>query len=146
MASQTRGPSARPPPRTCIVPEPLASSRALSPTPSSSRSFATLPIGRTPISCTAYRSVANRSITSLRLCKRKRRVRGISGPLWYYKQKGFYYAQVKRYFDTFGRDQVGVWLYEDLRNDTIGTLREVFRFLDVDECFVPDASMEYNPS
>ena len=68
------------------------------------------------------------------------------GPLWYYKQKGFYYAQVKRYFDTFGRDQVGVWLYEDLRNDPLGTLREVFRFLDIDDSFVPDASMEYNPS
>jgi hypothetical protein len=68
------------------------------------------------------------------------------GPLWYYKHKGFYYAQVKRYFDTFGRDKVGVWLYEDLRNDTFGTLREVFRFLDIDEDFVPDASMEYNPS
>jgi hypothetical protein len=74
------------------------------------------------------------------------RMRDKWGPLWYYKQKGFYYAQVKRYFDTFGRDQVGVWLYEDLRNDAFATLREVFRFLGIDESFVPDASIEYNPS
>jgi hypothetical protein len=74
------------------------------------------------------------------------RTRDKWGPLWYYKQKGFYYAQVKRYFDTFGRDQVGVWLYEDLRNDPFGVLGEVFRFLGIDECFVPDASIEYNPS
>jgi hypothetical protein len=74
------------------------------------------------------------------------RMRDRWGPLWYYKHKGFYYAQVKRYFDTFGRDQVGVWLYEDLRNDAFGTLGEVFRFLDVDERFVPDASLEHNPS
>jgi hypothetical protein len=74
------------------------------------------------------------------------RTRDKWGPLWYYKQKGFYYAQVKRYFDTFGRDQVGVWLYEDLRNDTFGILGEVFRFLGIDEYFVPDASSEYNPS
>jgi hypothetical protein len=74
------------------------------------------------------------------------RTRDKWGPLWYYKQKGFYYAQVKRYFDTFGRDQVGVWLYEDLRNDTFGILGEVFRFLGIDDSFVPDASMEYNPS
>jgi hypothetical protein len=74
------------------------------------------------------------------------RTRDKWGPLWYYKQKGFYYAQVKRYFDTFGRDQVGVWLYEDLRNDTFGVLGEVFQFLGIDECFVPDASSEYNPS
>jgi len=74
------------------------------------------------------------------------RMREKWGPLWYYKQKGFYYAQVKRYFDAFGRDKVGVWLYEDLRNDAFGTLGEVFRFLGVDESFVPDASVEHNPS
>ncbi len=74
------------------------------------------------------------------------RMRDKWGPLWYYKQKGFYYAQVKRYFDTFDRDRVGVWLYEDLRDDTFGTLGEVFRFLDIDDGFVPDASIEHNPS
>jgi hypothetical protein len=74
------------------------------------------------------------------------RMREKWGPLWYYKQKGFYYAQVKRYFDVFGRDKVGVWLYEDMRNDAFGTLGEVFRFLGVDESFVPDASVEHNPS
>ena len=45
------------------------------------------------------------------------RMRDKWGPLWYYKHKGFYYAQVKRYLDTFGQGQVGVWLYEDLRYD-----------------------------
>ncbi len=74
------------------------------------------------------------------------RMRDKWGPLWYYKHKGFYHAQVKRYFDTFGRERVGVWLYEDLRNHTSGTLGEVFRFLGVDENFVPDASIEHNPS
>jgi hypothetical protein len=74
------------------------------------------------------------------------RMRDRWGPLWYYRDKGFYYAQVKRYFDTFGRERVGVWLYEDLRNDTSRTLGEVFRFLNVDENFVPDASIEHNPS
>ena len=74
------------------------------------------------------------------------RMRDKWGPLWYYKHKGFYYAQVKRYLDTFGQGQVGVWLYEDLRYDALGTLGEVFRFLGVDESFVPDASVEHNPS
>jgi hypothetical protein len=74
------------------------------------------------------------------------RMRDKWGPLWYYKHKGFYHAQVKRYFDTFGRERVGVWLYEDLRNHTPRTLGEVFRFLGVDENFVPDASIEHNPS
>ena len=74
------------------------------------------------------------------------RMRDRWGPLWYYKDKGFYHAQVKRYFDTFGSDRVGIWLYEDLRNHTARTLGEVFRFLGVDENFVPDASIEHNPS
>ena len=68
------------------------------------------------------------------------------GPLWYYRDKGYYYAQVERYLDVFGRDRVGVWLHEDLRNEARGTLAEVFRFLQVDEDFVPDASVEHNPS
>ena len=68
------------------------------------------------------------------------------GSLWYYRQKGFYYAQVRRYFDTYGRDRVGIWLYEDLRDDPVKMLRDVFRFLDVDEGFVPDMAIEHNPS
>jgi Sulfotransferase family len=74
------------------------------------------------------------------------RMREKWGPLWYYRHKGFYYPQVERYFDVFGRDRVGVWLHEDLRNETQSTLGEVFRFLGVDESFVPDASVEHNPS
>jgi hypothetical protein len=74
------------------------------------------------------------------------RMREKWGPDWYYKQKGFYHDQVKRYFDTFGRDQVRIWLYEDLRDDPSSMMREVFRFLEVDDTFVPDLSIEHNPS
>jgi Sulfotransferase family len=66
------------------------------------------------------------------------------GPHYYYRQKGFYYAQVKRYFDTFGRDQVRVWLYEDLKTDPVSMVRDIFRFLDIDETYVPDFSVEHN--
>ena len=68
------------------------------------------------------------------------------GPLWHYKRKGFYYAQVKRYLDTFGRDQFRVWLYEDLRAEPLDVLREVLEFLEVDDTFVPDMSIEHNTS
>ena len=66
------------------------------------------------------------------------------GPLWHYKQKGFYYAQVKRYLDTFGRDQVKIYLYDDLRGSPLSMLRDIFRFLDVDDTFAPDLSIEHN--
>ena len=68
------------------------------------------------------------------------------GLRWYYRQKGFYYAQVKRYFDTIGPDQVSICLHEDLRNDPFGMLRDLYRFLGVDDSFIPDASIEHNPS
>jgi hypothetical protein len=68
------------------------------------------------------------------------------GPTWYYKQKGFYHDQVKRYFDTFGRDQAKIWLYEDLRDDPAGMMRDVFGFLGVAERFIPNVSTGHNPS
>jgi hypothetical protein len=76
----------------------------------------------------------------------ERRMRDNWGPLWYYEHKGFYYAQVKRYLETFGRDRVGIWLFEDLRDRPTEMMREIFRFLDVDESFVPQVSIEHNPS
>ena len=60
------------------------------------------------------------------------RIKGNWGPLWHYKQKGFCYAQVKRYLDTFGRDSFRVWLYEDLRTQPLDVLRDVLEFLEVD--------------
>jgi hypothetical protein len=76
----------------------------------------------------------------------EQRMREKWGPDWYYKDKGFYHKQVKRYFDMFGQDRVGVWLYEDLRDDPSEMMRDVFRFLAVDDTFVPDLSIEHNPS
>lgn len=46
----------------------------------------------------------------------------------------------------FGRDQIGVYLYEDLRADPLSTLRGIFRFLEVDDAFVPGMSVRYNVS
>jgi hypothetical protein len=74
------------------------------------------------------------------------RIKGNWGPLWHYKQKGFYYAQVKRYLDTFGRAPFRVWLYEDLRTQPLEVLRDVLEFLEVDDTFVPDMSIEHNTS
>jgi Sulfotransferase family len=65
---------------------------------------------------------------------------------WHYKRMGFYHAQLERYFDAFGRDQIKVYLYEDLKTDPVGVLRETFRFLDVDDAFVPDMSLKHNVS
>jgi hypothetical protein len=63
-----------------------------------------------------------------------------------YIGRGRYYDQLKRYFDTFGRDQVRVYLYEDLSEAPVDTLQDAFRFLGVDDSFVPDVSLKRNVS
>lgn len=80
------------------------------------------------------------------LREEERRIRDGWGPLWHYRTKGFYHGQLKRYFDTFGGEQIQVHLYEDLRSRPLDVLRQTFRFLGVDEGFVPDTSRNHNPS
>ena len=63
-----------------------------------------------------------------------------------YASRGFYYAQLKRYYDLFDRSQIQVHLYEDLKSDAQGLLRDTFRFLEVDPDFVPELSVQPNVS
>jgi hypothetical protein len=72
------------------------------------------------------------------------RIRDNWHPRYHYRQRGFYHTQLKRYFDVFERDRIGIYLYEDLIADPLGVLRSIFRFLEVDEAFVPDMSVKYN--
>ena len=67
-------------------------------------------------------------------------------PVYHYKHRGFYYAQLKRYFDAFDRDRIRVYLYEDLRSDPAGMVQDIFRFLEVDDSFAPDVSARHNVS
>jgi hypothetical protein len=66
--------------------------------------------------------------------------------LWYYKNAGFYYLQLKRYFDRFSPSQIRVYLYEDLNNSPIELIQDLFRFLEVDNTFVPNTSTRHNVS
>jgi hypothetical protein len=63
-----------------------------------------------------------------------------------YVGRGLYHGQLKRYFDAFGRDRIRVYLYEDLSDAPLDTLRDAFRFLEVDGTFVPDVSLRRNVS
>jgi len=68
------------------------------------------------------------------------------GMLWQYTKAGFYYQQLKRYYDVFNPDQIMVVLYDDLRKDVHGLLRDIFTFLEVDPDFKPDTSARPNVS
>lgn len=63
-----------------------------------------------------------------------------------YVDRGYYYTQLKRYFDRFDPGQIRVYLYEDLRADPLLVMQETFRFLGVDDAFVPDTSIRTNVS
>src|ERR671912_401234 len=66
--------------------------------------------------------------------------------VFHYRSRGLYYRQLKSYYEVFGRERLGVWLYEDLREDPAGVTRGVFRFLEVDDTFAPDTSSKHNPA
>jgi hypothetical protein len=55
-----------------------------------------------------------------------------------YKTYGYYHAQLSVYYDLFPREQIKVYLYEDWKNRPQAMLRDLFRFLEVDENFVPE--------
>lgn len=63
-----------------------------------------------------------------------------------YYDRGLYYKQIKAYYDVFGPESVGIWIYEDLKKDPRNVSKSVFRFLGVDDSFVPDTSLRHNPA
>ncbi|MGH3145252.1 MAG: sulfotransferase family protein, partial [Rubrobacter sp.] len=58
--------------------------------------------------------------------------------IFHYRNRGLYCEQLESYYEVFGRERVGVWLYEDLRDDPARVAQSVFRFLGVDDAFTPD--------
>lgn len=65
-------------------------------------------------------------------------------PMWHYKARGFYFAQLERYLAHFARGRLGIYLYDDLQRDPRRLLREIFDFLEVDPSFTPDISLRHN--
>ncbi|MGB3694093.1 MAG: sulfotransferase [Spirulinaceae cyanobacterium] len=56
----------------------------------------------------------------------------------YFFRKGFYYEQIKYFFDKFGRQQVKVYLYDDLCKNPVKLMQDMYSFIGVDDNFVPD--------
>ncbi|MGK7948870.1 MAG: sulfotransferase [Xenococcaceae cyanobacterium] len=65
---------------------------------------------------------------------------------WHYIQIGFYGKQLKHYYEIFPSSQIKVYLYEDLKENAIATLQDIFRFLEVDDTFVPNMALRPNKS
>ena len=63
---------------------------------------------------------------------------------WHYRQRGFYYAQLNYYYDLFEPKQIKVCLYDDLVSDPITMMQDIYRFLGVDDTFIPNTDKKYN--
>lgn len=61
---------------------------------------------------------------------------------WYYKDGGFYFRRVRDYLENF--TSVKVSFFEDLKNDALLFTQDIYRFLEVDASFTPDAKARYN--
>ncbi len=56
---------------------------------------------------------------------------------------GYYFEQLQRFTDVFPPAQIRICLYEDYQSDARAVLRDLFRFLTVDETFTPDISEKF---
>jgi hypothetical protein len=63
---------------------------------------------------------------------------------WHYKSQGFYYKQLKRYFNLFDKKQIEVYLYEDYQFNPLSVLQNIFSFLNVNSSFLPNISEKHN--
>ncbi len=63
----------------------------------------------------------------------------------FYSEYVRYVEQLRRFHEALGRERVLTLVYDDFRADNAGAIREVLRFLEMDEC-APIAAKEVNTS
>lgn len=76
----------------------------------------------------------------------KERISDNWSPLYHYIQKGFYSVQLKRYYNLFPKENIKVYLFEDVVKTPKETLKDIFEFLNVDENIEIDVSKKSNVS
>lgn len=80
------------------------------------------------------------------LKKEQERIAANWGPIWHYKRGGLYYEQVKRYYESFDKDRLRIFLYEDLDSNPHKVLKDLFNYLGVSDLWMPDVSVRPNVS
>jgi hypothetical protein len=61
-------------------------------------------------------------------------------------KEGFYFKNLSRYYQLFPRQNIKIYLYEELNNDARQVLKDIFTFLNVNPNFNPDSRIHYNKS
>ena len=65
------------------------------------------------------------------------------GPLYPFLEFGLYHDQLKRYLETFPRECIKVFLYENYASRPLLIFKEICQFLGVDPSFTPNFSHRY---
>lgn len=65
-------------------------------------------------------------------------------PESHWMQISRYHEALSRYYERFPREQIDVFLFDDLKTDAAGCVRAVFAALGVDPGFVPDLETPHN--
>ena len=62
----------------------------------------------------------------------------------HWMQISMYHEALRRYFDVFPPERIYVFLFDDLKADQAGLVRDIYRFLGADDGFVPDFGTPHN--
>jgi hypothetical protein len=65
-------------------------------------------------------------------------------PESHWMQISRYHEALARYFDRFPHDQIHVFLFDDLKADALGCVRDVYRTVGADPGFTPDLATPHN--
>lgn len=80
------------------------------------------------------------------LSKEEKRKQENWDPIWHYANVGFYYEQVLRFFSYFPKEQIKVYLYDELVNNPSMLLSDLFEFLSVEPDYCIDVNVRVNVS
>jgi hypothetical protein len=59
-------------------------------------------------------------------------------------QIGKYGEHLARYYEAFPKEQIHVFLFDDLQKNALGVVQGVYRFLGIDPAFLPDVETPHN--
>jgi hypothetical protein len=80
------------------------------------------------------------------LAEEPARIRANWRPGFRYQLNGFYYANIRPYFERFPREQIRVYLYDDWLTNPRQVLHDIFGFLGVDDTFRPNIAKQHDAS
>jgi hypothetical protein len=78
------------------------------------------------------------------LADEPRRIKENWAEIWHYKEESKYYDQLKRYYDSFPKENIKVVIYEDFKKNQMRVYGEICNFIGVKSSFVPSMSAKHN--